>query len=248
MLIRMVCRWNCTKYKMSIFRFKQFEIDQSGCAMKINTDGVLIGAIASNHQPKRGLDIGTGTGVISMMLAQRYPQLSVHAVEIDAQAAESAGKNFENSDFKSRLSVSHVAIEHFETADKFDLIVSNPPFFVNDLKNEEVRKGIARHADDDFFEILIRKANELLAKQGRLWLILPVKQASEVIALALTHQLKLVERINLHSDAQKPIFRQIICLAKEDLEFRETDFNIYESFKVHSQAYKVLLKDFFLAF
>ncbi|MFD2286644.1 methyltransferase [Pedobacter petrophilus] len=233
---------------MSIFKFKQFEVDQTGCAMKINTDGVLIGAIASHHQPKRGLDIGTGTGVISMILAQRYPQLSVHAVEIDAQAAETAGKNFEHSDFNSRLSISHMAIEHFETADKFDLIVSNPPFFVNDLKNEEVRKGIARHADDEFFEMLIGKANELLATQGRFWLILPVKQANEVIALALIRQLKLVERINLHSDAQKPTFRQIICLTKEESEFRETDFNIYESLKVHSQAYKLLLKDFFLAF
>ncbi len=244
----MGCRSNYTKYKMSIFKFKRFEVDQTGCAMKINTDGVLLGAIASHDEPKLALDIGTGTGVIAMMLAQRYPQLFVQAVEIDAQAAETAKKNFEGSEFSQRLTVVPINIEQFETNEKFDLIVSNPPFFINDLKNEDLRKGIARHADEAFFEMLVLKATTLLADKGQIWLILPVKQATEVIDLASGFQLRLISRINLHSDNQKPTFRQIICLGREDATFTETDFNIYESLKVHSAAYKLLLKDFFLAF
>ena len=233
---------------MSVFKFKQFEVDQMGCAMKINTDGVLIAAIANHEGPQHILDIGTGTGVMALMLAQRFPETEVEAVEIDAQAAETAGRNFQKSVFSDRLTIKHIAIEQYNHSEPFDLIVSNPPFFVNDLKNTEERKGIARHADVQFFKMLIDKSNQLLAKKGMLWLILPVKQANEVIEYASTHHLKLAEQINIHSDQQKPTFRQIICLAREDLEFRETDFYIYESLKVHSPAYKLLLKDFFLAF
>ena len=233
---------------MSIFKFKQFDIDQTGCAMKINTDGVLLGAIVSHPSPKRILDIGTGTGVIALMLAQRFADAVIDAVEIDRQAAETAGRNFQLSVFSERLSISHTAIEQYNHPGKFDLIVSNPPFFVNDLKNEEVRKGIARHADEDFFSLLVEKSNSLLADDGQIWLILPVKQADEVIDIASQYNLSLAERINIQSDENKPTFRQIICLKKGETLLIESDFNIYESLKEHTKAYKLLLKDFFLAY
>ena len=233
---------------MSIFKFKQFEVDQTGCAMKINTDGVLIGAMANHHAPKNILDIGTGTGVIALMLAQRFTDAHIHAVEIDGQAAETAGMNFQSSVFSDRLSISHIAIEEYNHNEKFDLIVSNPPFFVNDLKNEEIRKGIARHAGEDFFSLLVEKSNSLLADDGQIWLILPVKQADEVIAIASQYDLSLAERIHIHSDENKLTFRQVICLKKGKAVLKENDFYIYESLKEHTKAYKLLLKDFFLAY
>ena len=233
---------------MSIFKFKQFEVDQTGCAMKINTDGVLLGATVTHPSPLAILDIGTGTGVIALMLAQRFPDALIHAVEIDAQAAETAEKNFQSSVFGRRLTTHHLGVQEFNSAQKFDLIVSNPPFFVNDLKNEEVRKGIARHADEYFFSMLIKKSSGLLADGGMIWLILPVKQAAEVIGIAAHYNLSLAERIHIHSDESKPTFRQIICLKKGEAVLKENDFYIYESLKQHTAAYKELLKDFFLAF
>jgi len=233
---------------MSIFKFKQFEVDQTGCAMKINTDGVLIAAMANHTDPKTVLDIGTGTGVIALMLAQRFPDALIEAVEIDRQASETAGKNFLSSVFSGRLTINNIAIEQYSNKQKFDMIVSNPPFFVNDLKNEQVRKGIARHADADFFGMLIKKSNALLSETGKLWLILPIKQANEIITAAAAYQLSLLERIHIHSDESKPAFRQIICLGREKGNANETDFYIYESPQKHTLVYKQLLKDFFLAF
>lgn len=231
---------------MNIFKFKQFEVDQTGCAMKINTDGVLVAAMSNHDAPKKILDIGTGTGVIALMLAQRFPMADVHAVEIDHQAAEAADKNFKNSVFSNRLSISNTAIEHYNTTEKFDLIVSNPPFFVNDLKNEEKRKGVARHADEDFFGMLVNKSKSILSGDGKLWLILPLKQAGQVEEIGTAIQLFVAEKIYIHSDESKPPFRIIICLSREKTDLVERNFYIYESLKVHTEAYKALLKDFFL--
>jgi len=229
-----------------LFKFKQFEVNQAGCAMKINTDGVLIAAMSNHNMPKKIMDIGTGTGVIALMLAQRFPDADVHAVEIDYQAAEAAGKNFKNSIFSNRLSISNTAIEHYNRMEQFDLIVSNPPFFVNDLKNEEKRKGIARHADEDFFGMLVNKSKSILSDNGKLWLILPLKQAEQVEEIGATIQLFVTEKIHIHSDESKPPFRMMICLSREKTDLVERHFYIYESLKVHTQAYKTLLKDFFL--
>jgi tRNA1Val (adenine37-N6)-methyltransferase len=186
--------------------------------------------------------------VIALMLAQRFPDTHIHAVEIDQQAAETAEKNFQFSVFSERLTINHTSIEQYEYSQQFDLIVSNPPFFVNDLKNEEFRKGIARHAEKDFFSLLIEKSNSLLADGGLIWLILPIKKANEVVSIAAGYGLLLVERIYIHSDQSKVAFRQVICLKKGDAVLKEWDFNIYASLKQHTAAYQELLKDFFLAF
>ena len=119
-----------------MFRFKQFNIDQSGCAMKINTDGVLLGAFSFAIEPKNILDVGTGTGVIALMLAQKFCDAQLEAVEIDAEAALTAEINFRNSAFAERLKVFPLSFErYFEqlVATKFDLIVSNPPFYIDSL-------------------------------------------------------------------------------------------------------------------
>jgi tRNA1Val (adenine37-N6)-methyltransferase len=230
------------------FRFKQFEVDQSNCAMKINTDGVLLGAMVQHENPKRILDIGTGTGVIALMLAQRFASAQVHAVEIDEQASATAKRNFEHSAFSKRLSVAHIAIEQYHHPEKFDLIVANPPFFVNDYKNAEPKKEIARHASNTFFAELIKKVDELLNDDGYFWFVLPIKQADEVVCRGEELGLYEMKRISLHSDVSKPEFRRIICLGRGRADLGKEDFIIYEREKKYTKAYEALLKDFFLAY
>lgn len=231
-----------------IFRFKQFEVDQSGCAMRINTDGVLLGTMAKHPNPQRILDIGTGTGVIALMLAQRFPGAKVHAVEIDEQASITAERNFQNSVFSKRLSVHNIAIELYNDSEQFDLIVSNPPFFVNDLKNVEKKKEMARHASNTFFDDLIKKVAGLLSPEGCFWAVLPIKQAQDLVEKAKAEGLFLTHLIKLHSDATKPEFRRIVCLGREKCSLVEEGFMIYESEKKYTKAYELLLKDFFLAY
>jgi len=232
----------------SIFKFKKFEVDQSGCAMKINTDGVLLAALVENESCVNILDVGTGTGVIALMLAQRFPSANIHAVEIDEGAATTAARNFQLSIFNDRLKVSHTAIEQFNHPQQFELIVSNPPYFVNDLRNAEFKKGIARHTDDEFFKALIAKVSELLKPDGSFWFILPVKQAASLIAEAELYGLKVAKKIQLHSDQTKPPFRWIVRLNRFGNETENEHFYIYEAEKVYTEAYKALLKDFFLGY
>ncbi len=231
-----------------VFKFKQFEVDQRGCAMKVNTDGVLLAALAEGAEPKNILDIGTGTGVIALMLAQRFENANICAVEIDPEASTTAEKNFKNSVFKERLTLSNIAIEQFTAKQQFDLIISNPPYFVNDLRNAEEKKGIARHANDDFFTNLITKVDELLAPNGCFWFILPIKQAEMLVSEGKQYGLSVSKQIFLHSDESKPPFRWIICLSRIEKEVDIEHFYIYEAEKVYAKEYKELLKDFFLGY
>lgn len=232
----------------SVFKFKQFEVDQSDCAMKINTDGVLLGSIAMHVAPERILDIGTGTGVIAMMLAQRYQHACVEAVEIDKPAAVRAAKNFNQSLFADRLMVNWADIASFKSDNCFELIVSNPPYFVNDLKNPEARKGVARHAHEDFFASLLVKVAQLLTENGAFWVILPVKQAEQLIVNAVLQRLFPAKIIHIYSDANKVEFRQIVCFSFSNEIVIHENFYIYEAEGVYTAAYINLLKNYFLAF
>lgn len=239
----------------NIFKFKQFEVDQSGCAMKINTDGVLLAAlieVANPNNPSHPshpsliLDIGTGTGVIALMLAQRFEKASIHAVEIDGAAAETAGNNFKHSIFSHRLSISNMAIQQYHNTQQFDLIVSNPPYFVNDLKNKEEKKGIARHANELFFNELMVKVEALLLPSGVFWFILPTKQADLLIKDGAKYGLWPAKIIQLHSDHTKPEFRRIVGLGRTKTEPLIEHFYIYKAEKVYTDAYNRLLEAFFL--
>jgi tRNA1Val (adenine37-N6)-methyltransferase len=232
----------------SIFKFKKFEVDQSDCPMKINTDGVLLGVMANHASPLRILDIGTGTGVIALMLAQRYEDAQVEAVEIDPSAANRAKLNFETSAFAGRLSLQCADISAYESSNHFDLILSNPPYFVNDLKSLEPRKGLARHAHEAFFDSLIRKVSGLLSPNGLFWVILPVKQAEQLIINAVLVRLFPSKIIHVFSDEAKPEFRQIVCFGTASGPVEEENFYIYASTGIYTDAYVSLLKDFFLAY
>lgn len=236
---------------MSVFRFKQFVVDQSGCAMKINTDGVLLGAIAAAVHPKRILDVGTGTGVISLMLAQRFPSATVDAIEIDPLAADTARRNFEASPFSDRLASHAVALGDFEPDTSYDLIVSNPPFFLHSLKNDDIRKRIARHTDMAFFSQLLERSKQWLNPAGSLQVILPSMLAN-VIGQKATDEFGLPVRATttIRSFGVQPPIRHILSLGKPTHSnlSKADELIIYEHRGIYSPAYRKLLKAFFLAF
>lgn len=219
--------------------------------MKINTDGVLLGALADAGQSEYILDIGTGTGVIALMLAQRFENARIDAVEIDQFAAEAANRNFSNSSFAPRLNLYPAGFEQFFESSpqkKYDLIISNPPFYINSLQSPVPGKRLAKHADKDFFQSLIKCAANQLNIGGLLGLILPIDTAELVSILA--------ERANLHP--QKSIFiysfkhsaahRLIIYFGLKPASNAANQFVIYQSEGNYSQQYVNLLKPFFTGF
>ena len=156
------------------FQFKQFTIRHDKCAMKVGTDGVLLGAWAGIESCNRILDIGTGTGLIAMMLAQRSKAV-IDAIDIDAEACLQAQENAESSPFAERIKIRQSALSDFAQTDTglYDLIVSNPPYFVDSLKCPDQKRNTARHTDTLTLEDLLQDSRKLLAPLGRIALILP---------------------------------------------------------------------------
>ena len=234
-----------------IFRFKQFSVDQSGCAMKINTDGVLLGALAQANDPKNILDIGTGTGVIALMLAQRLIDAQIDAVEIDKAAAQTAGANFKNSAFSNRLAVYPESFESFFNAHqeiKYNLIVSNPPFYINSLESPKAKKTVAKHTDKNFFEILIKHIAGHLTEDGVCWLILPLETSTLVKMIAEQVQLYPQKVITIHSFENSEPHREIICFRRKNKQQANEQLVIYDEPKVYSKLYQDTLKDFLTIF
>ena len=157
------------------FEFKQFRIEQQRSAMKVGTDGVLLGSWTPVKNAQRILDVGTGTGIVALMLAQRS-KAQIDAVEIDSLAATEAKFNFDQSAWKHRLRVHNIEFQSFASASsqKYDLIVSNPPFFTNSLKTSDPALTLARHNDSLPFDELILGAHRLLTETGRFCVIIPI--------------------------------------------------------------------------
>lgn len=232
-----------------VFRFKQFEIDQKGCAMRVNTDGVLLGAMATVESPIRVLDIGTGTGVIALMIAQRFSESQVTAIEIDKEAAATARRNFNVSRFAEQVTCATVALADFNPSDKYGLIVSNPPYFLQSLTNADARKRVARHTDMAFFDELLAKSATWLDHHGSLQLVLPPPLAQQVKQKASAeHGFKEQWEVSIRSFAGSTPVRKILSLGMEQGTGEKKDLIIYERQGKYSAAYRQLLQDFFLAF
>jgi tRNA1Val (adenine37-N6)-methyltransferase len=234
-----------------VFQFKQFSVDQTACAMKINTDGVLLGALAEAKSPESIIDIGTGTGVIALMLAQRFPDALIEAVEIDESAAQTAKANFANSFYANRLTIFNSSFEGYFIANpnrKYNLIVSNPPFYINSLTSPGAGKNLAKHADASFFETLIAQTAVHLTDNGGLWLILPLPTAELVKKLANAHSLHLMQLINVRSYPQSDPHREILVFGRQQTKTTQQDFVIYDALKKYSGQYQTALQDFFTIF
>lgn len=160
------------------FKFKQFTINQDQCAMKVGTDGVLLGAWTSvDHNPFNVLDIGAGTGILSLMIAQRSHAEQIEAIEIDDDAFEQCAENFENSPWNDRLFCFHASLlEYIEAVDeKFDLIICNPPFYSDDFKTKDKSRNLARFSDAMPMQHIVLAVMNLLSEQGKFSIVLPYK-------------------------------------------------------------------------
>ncbi|MBR4969588.1 MAG: methyltransferase [Alistipes sp.] len=232
---------------MSGFRFKQFAVEQNDVAMKVGTDGVLLGAWADCEGAKRILDIGTGTGVIALMLAQRNSQAAIHAVEIDETATRRARSNFDLSPWAERLTVENCAVQEFTPAEKFDLIVSNPPYFVDSLLPPDAKRSTARHTHDLSFEELDKTVCRLLADEGRFALILPTAEFDRYLAIT---QLHLIRRCDMHPTTGAATKRVMAEFAKcEAADAKHETITIEQDKRGdYTAEYRALTKDFYLKF
>ena len=234
----------------SIFRFKQFEISHEKSAMKVGTDGVLLGAWANTADVKSILDVGTGSGLIALMLAQRNKEANIHAIDISNDAVEQATINFNNSDWKNRLTVELVDFKTLEKKELFDLIVSNPPFFENSFKSNLIDKNLARHADVGLNTIdLLQHSTSRLTTEGKLALILPVEQAETSIKQAVQCKLFLTRLTKIYPTPEKEAHRYLMEFSKTQTACAE-DKLIIEEFGRHlySKEYIEITKDFYLKF
>ncbi len=172
----------------SYFQFKQFKINQDRCAMKVGTDGVLLGAWADVASARSILDIGTGTGLLSLMVAQRS-KAEITAIEIDQDASLQAEENVDGSPWKERIKVINCSLQEFQGETSFDHIISNPPYFNQSLKSERENRSLARHTDTLSYEELLYGAAQLLNKEGKFSVILPYNEKENFFRIAESHQL-----------------------------------------------------------
>ncbi len=235
---------------MSKFQFKNFFVEQDRCAMKIGTDGVLLGAWApiANH-PFSILDIGTGTGIIALMLAQRSAAQQIDALEIDEAAYEQATDNFENSPWNDRLFCFHAGLDEFieEPEDEYDLIVSNPPFYSEDYKTENESRDLARFQDAMPFEQLLEAADLLLSEHGIFTVIIPFKEEENFIALANEFELYPLKITRVKGTPTTEIKRSLLAFSRNETTDLPIDELVIETARhVYTQEYIGLTKDFYL--
>jgi len=233
-----------------VFQFKQFSVKQDKTAMKVGTDGVLLGSWAPvHHNPFSALDIGAGTGIIALMLAQRTQAVQIDALEIDEDAYEQAVENFENSPWGDRLFCFHAGLDEFieEPEDEYDLIVSNPPFYAEDYKTDNEQRDLARFQDAMPFEELVEAADLLLSENGIFALIIPFREEEKFIVLAKEFELYPIKITRVKGTPKSEIKRSLLAFSRNETSEIEIDELIIEIDRhVYTPEYIELTKDFYL--
>ncbi len=232
----------------SWFQFQEFRVDQDRCAMKISTDAVLLGALAKAENPNKILDIGTGTGVIALMLAQRFPNSRIQAVEMDPAAASQAQENFQKSSFAARMEVWEGKFQEFSSTERFDLIVSNPPYFPDHLKSSDAQRNLALHTDELSFGDLVKKVSVILAPSAQFWVILPPRQMTDLERIAHFYGLFPTQKFTIQDNSCKPIIREVVSFEFEDKKILINVIVIKDDFGSFDDSYRKLISGFLLNF
>lgn len=229
-----------------MFRFKQFGIRQENAAMKVGTDGALLGAWCNVSLANSILDIGTGTGIIAMMCAQRNASANISAIDIDDNALIDAMFNVNNCPWTERISILKTSLQEYFPKLKFDLIVSNPPFFENSLKSSDESKKTARHTDSLHFDTILNFATDHLNEKGIISLILPVENAEKCIKTATEKGFFLIRKCDVKPVPHKNPHRIVFELSKVKSPLILENLTI-ETGKRHdyTQEYISLAKDFY---
>ena len=235
---------------MSTFSFKKFTVQQDKCAMKIGTDSVLLGAWCPiDNNPFSVLDIGAGTGILSLMLAQRSSAEQIDAIEIDENAHEQCVGNFENSPWSDRLFCFHAGLDEFvdEPEDEYDIIISNPPFYSENYKTDNSQRDLARFQDALPFEDLVEAADLLLSENGIFVVIIPFKEEERFIDLCAEVELFLVKVTRVKGSHNTPIVRSLLAFKRYELSVLEADELVIEINRhEYTDDYINLTKEFYL--
>lgn len=229
-----------------MFAFKKFVIHQDHCAMKVGTDGVLLGSWANGG--KRILDIGTGTGLIALMMAQRYTDAIIDAVEIDHDAALQAYENVSNTEFANRIKIVETAIQHYFTQDKYNAIVSNPPFFIDSLLNPNAQRSTARHAYALKYCELFATVKALLDTDGEFSAIIPTECLQAFIAEAYKAGLAMSRQYAVRTTPRKQPKRHLVAFHHADYkcEREMEEVCLQNTNGSRSEWYAQLTADFYI--
>ncbi|MGP8307002.1 tRNA1(Val) (adenine(37)-N6)-methyltransferase [Vibrio sp. YIC-376] len=233
------------KFKTKSFKFKQFFIEGGESGMPVSTDGVMLGAWIESSQNALILDIGTGTGLLALMCAQRFSQAQVTAVDIEATAIDAARKNFAHSPWQERLSVLHTDVLTFIPPQLFQRIICNPPYFNSGEQSKQSQRATARHTDSLRHDALLQHCYELLEKDGRASFVLPVTEGEQFIELALQQGWYLSRLCRVQPSEKKPVHRLLLELAKQPCETQESNLIIHAS-GGYSDNFVQLTHEFYL--
>lgn len=230
-----------------LFQFKQFSVDHHGCAMKVGTDGVLLGCWTCVDNASNILDIGTGCGLIALMMAQRTPPGSrITGVEILEKDSAVARNNVANSPWPEKVAIHNVAVQDFNPGEKYDLIVSNPPFFVNSFQPPDLRRMNARHTHALSFPDLLRSADRLLTPGGKLSVILPTVEATVFREAALEYGLHCSRLWSFRPRVGKPVERLLMEFTRTKAEPETGEIIMYANGNEWTEEFKELSRDFYL--
>ena len=231
---------------MSVFQFKRFTLKQNSSAMKFGTDSRLLGSLIDVKGKVFSLDVGTGTGVLSLMLAQRNEAMMIDAIEIESDAFVEAKENVSLSLFSSQISLILGDFYKFESLHVYDLIFSNPPFFYNSLKNKDDNKSIARHTLRSSIVDFVEKVNLLLSNFGHVWVIIPYLSLVEWGKVIAANGFFIHKMISVYSKPGIKV-RIIVCFSKVPTPFlEEVDILIRDEFGFYTQEYVELTKEYHL--
>jgi tRNA1Val (adenine37-N6)-methyltransferase len=258
-----------------MFKFKKFSVSQENCAMKICTDACIFGGYIDISESESILDIGTGTGLLSLMLAQRTnsdlvnfeEKATITAIEIEENAFLTAKENFETSNYKDRLTIFHHSIQDFSEIysskfQSFDHIISNPPFFLHQSKTKDNSKNLALHSEALSFDDLLNSIDKLLSENGKCDILLPAFEMTVFVKKAENYNLIPKKKLNVYTRKEQGIFRVIMRFEKrnknknDEEKMRENSFIIYkskneknsESNRGYTEQFIELLKDFYIIF
>lgn len=229
-----------------VFKFKQFEVDDAGAAMKVGTDAVLLGCLAAHHCPAHILDIGTGSGLIALQLAQRFAQAQIHAVELEENAAAQALINFQQSPWRNRLHAHLADFLEWSPNIQFDLMVCNPPYYPNSFPIEEADRRNARVQNSLDFDSLAKRIRQLSALGTLFYHVLPSHLQPELAQALTKNGWHLHHHIDIRPKANKPSNRVIAGWAREKKQVLMQEVCIRNADGSYTDTYLHLTRDFYL--